>query len=188
MENKNAKLVFKAEFHPLLRIYLFFYVLFFLLISVIGIVVLPFWIFGLGMWAVNRYYRYLSCVLTERTVEFRKGYLFRMEKTILLEKIQDVTLREGPVLRALGLCRLDLETAGRSGNDTGAEAKLVGIVDARDFRDRILKQRDRLLTGEEEDLPVPEKKEKNLLKILGEIRDSVQKIEEIINIEKAKSG
>ena len=178
MQNETEKVIFKAEFHPLLKVYLFLYVLFLLFVTVIGILAIPFWIIGLGIWTVNRYFKHLSCVLTEQTLEFRKGYLFRMEKTVLLEKIQDVTLREGPLLRALGLCRLDVETAGRSGSDNGPEAKLIGIVDARGFRDRILTQRDQLLTGKKEDIQLSDIKEKNLLKVLVEIRDSVQKIEE----------
>jgi membrane protein YdbS with pleckstrin-like domain len=52
-----------------------------------------------------------------------------------------VALKEGPLLRRLGLSTLRVETAGQS-SQPGAEVNLTGIVDVHDFRDRVLMQRD----------------------------------------------
>ncbi len=85
-----------------------------LVATVIGIAAVPFWVLGLGQWRSRRYFESLSCVLTERTLEFGKGFFFRVEKTVPLDRIQDLTVKEGPLLRAFGLCTLRVETAGQS--------------------------------------------------------------------------
>lgn len=70
--------------------------------------------------------------------------MFREEKSIPLDKITDLTLKHGPVLRALGLVTLHIETAGQSTQAGAADAKLTGVVEARRFRDSVLEQRDRV--------------------------------------------
>jgi len=144
MENNSEKILFKAEFHPALKTYIFFYVLWLLFVSIIGIVVIPFWLLGLGAFLSQRYFSHLECVLTEKTLEYRKGYFFRVEKTVLLDKITDLTLKEGPLLRAFGLAMLIVETAGQSNPESVGDAKLIGIIEAREFRQKVLKQRDKI--------------------------------------------
>ncbi len=82
----------------------------------------------------------MSATLTERKLVVKRGIFFKVEKSIPLEKITDVGMEEGPIMRALGLQRLSFETAGQSG--AGALVSMVGIVDAADFREAILKQKD----------------------------------------------
>src|SRR5690606_6024645 len=73
----------------------------------------------------------------------RRGVFFRNEMSIPLDKIQDISLREGPLLRYLGLAKLRIETAGQNVSASGtSEADLVGLLDVREVRDRILAQRD----------------------------------------------
>jgi hypothetical protein len=72
-----------------------------------------------------------------------------------------------------------VETAGRSGAENGAEAKLVGIIEAREFRDMVLKQRDVLMEGlKEKSLSSKENKQvtEDTLYLLTEIRDLLKKI------------
>ena len=144
MNNEQKKIVMEAEFHPVIKTYLFIYVIFFLVATVFGILLIPFWLLGLGTFATKKYYDNLKCLLTERTLEFRKGYLFRVEKTIPLDKIQDLTLREGPLLRMFGICILSIETAGQANPQGTSDAKLIGIRRARKFREKVLEQRDNL--------------------------------------------
>ena len=66
-----------------------------------------------------------------------------VEKTIPLENIQDVTFIEGPILRYFHLSTLKFETAG-SGAGQANDMHLTGIIDAHDFRNRILDARDAL--------------------------------------------
>src|SRR5690606_21290621 len=115
-----------------------------LIFSIIAIPLLPFWAF-IGPWWVRRHFAALGCVLTARSVVVRKGVFFRKEVAIPLDKIQDVSLRDGPILRRFGLVSLRIETAGQSTTATGtSEADLVGLTDARDFREQTLALRDRI--------------------------------------------
>ena len=136
--------VFKAEFHPLVRAYLFLYAIVMMFASVVGIVLIPVWILGLGQWWSGRYYRRLECVLRPRELFFRRGLLIHSQSTIPLDRITDLTVTEGPLLRALGLSNLRVETPGTSGQGRAGGITLIGIVNTPEFRDRVLAQRDLL--------------------------------------------
>ena len=148
MTNGRDKVLYRAEFDERWKTYWFFQILIAFLITVIGIPLIPFWILGWGLWYTRRAFDSLHCDLGERSLMVGQGVYFRVEKTIPLDKIQDLTLREGPLLKAFGLLQLQIETAGQSGAQTASEAKLVGIKNAREFRDRVLDQRDALATGQ----------------------------------------
>ncbi len=175
----NDTIVQKATFNELIKSYLYWYGAFILLISVIGIVLLPIWLFGVGQWWSQHYFDKLTCDLTERSLHFKKGILVQVEKTIPLENIQDITFIEGPVLRRFKLCVLRLETAGQSIKG-GGEMDLIGIIDAPNFRQKVLQQRQYLM----------DKKQSNSGEnvenqtILIEIRDSLKQIAQILSKQK----
>lgn len=153
-----------------LRIYLFCYCTAVIAATVVGIVVLPVWLV-IGPYWVKRYHAALRCEVTDRNVVIGKGLLFRRELTIPLDKIQDISIREGPLLSAFGLLQLRIETAGQSSSPGGkSDANLVGLIDARTLRDRILDQRDALATPE----PAPVDSDRQLL---IDIRDALLRIE-----------
>ncbi len=115
-----------------------------LLASVIGIVLIPIW-FLIGIPITRTYLDRMSCTLTDKSLVVRKGLLNRIEKTVPLEKITDLALKQGPIMRAMGLHTLTIETAGGSGGTAGgALVGLTGIVDCIEFRNEVLGQRDRL--------------------------------------------
>ena len=66
---------------------------------------------------MDRYLDRLSCTLTERTLEIRKGLLNRVESTVPLEKITDLQMFQGPIMRMLGLHGFRLETAQPSDDE-----------------------------------------------------------------------
>ncbi len=144
MAQPSNTLLVKASFNTLVKPYMVLYISFFLVISFIGVLFLPFWLLGIGQWWSRHYYERLECELYERSIRFKKGILVQVEKTIPLENIQDVTFVEGPILRYFHLCILKFETAGQSAGQAH-DMQLVGIVEAPGFRDRILQQRDKLL-------------------------------------------
>ena len=112
-----------------------------LVASIIGIVALPIAI-PLAFWYWGRYYGHLRVVLTTRELKVNRGVLVREEKSIPLEKITDLAIIEGPVMRWMGLKGIKVETAGQS--STGALVSIVGIDDTEAFRDMVLDQRDRI--------------------------------------------
>lgn len=97
---------------------------------------------------VDKYLDRLSCELTSKTVEVRKGLLNRVESTVPLEKITDVQYYQGPLMRWLGLEGFRVETAGQSAGATGYLVNMIGIKDTRGFRQAVLAQRDALAAGD----------------------------------------
>ena len=178
----QANSIVEARFSPKLKVYFWISGALILIATVAGILLLPFWVFVGGWWA-SRYHASLSCRLTERSVVIGKGVFFRQELTIPLDKIQDVSIHEGPLLSALGLLRLRLETAGQRSAATGqSEADLVGVMDGRAMRDRILEQRDRLAErGFAAPVQVAGEAGTGEQAVLGEIRDALLRIEARLN-------
>jgi len=130
-----------ARFNPKVRWYWLLSVTAFFVISVVGIPLIPiYWL--IGLFITQRYLDRLTCVLTPRALRVTRGLLVREEKTIPLDKITDVGLVEGPIMRWLDLQALSIETAGQTGRAGGALVRLTGIEDARAFRDRVLEARD----------------------------------------------
>jgi len=150
-----------------------------LLVCIVTIPLLPFW-FLFGMMITRKYLERMSCTLTEKTLIFRKGIFNRIEKTIPLEKITDLGMKQGPIMRALDLHALSVETAGSSGSDTGsALISLIGIKDTIGFRNQVLAQRDLLISGE-----VQEQSHRPSISgdagVLDDIRDTLHRIEDAI--------
>ena len=132
-----------ARFNPLIKPYLVITIGAVMVSTIFGIPLAIIWFLGVGRWWAQHYFDKLECQLSDRTLRFRKGILVQVEKTIPLENIQDVTFVEGPILRRFNLSTLRFETAGQ-GSGNGNEMRLTGIIDAHDFRSRILEARDRL--------------------------------------------
>ena len=155
----------------------------YLAISLVGILLIPFWLI-VSYWYGAEYLRRVSARLTDQAVEIRIGVLFRKESTIPLNRITDVRLHDGPVMRHYGLRGLKIETAGMSGESASSEGNLVGIVDAEGFRNAVLAQRQRVIDAESgrsqqstvvQVTPVEDKVSSG--ETLAEIRDILARIE-----------
>jgi len=72
----------------------------------------------------------------------------KTEKNVPLDRITDLGLVQGPIMRLFDIEALSVETAGQS--SPGALVTLAGIRDGREFRDAVLRQRD-LVVGSHED-------------------------------------
>lgn len=137
---RNEKVLLEAKFEEKLIRYWMLSTQLALFFSIVGIPVMLIWIV-IG-WSFHRkQFERLSAKLTDRSLEIRRGYIFRMEKNVPLDRIQDLTMTEGPLLRWLGIARLHVETAGQNVGGGGG-AHLVGVIDAPAFRDAVLDQRD----------------------------------------------
>jgi putative membrane protein len=137
----ETTIIREATFNPKFKKYIFFIVLFYLFVSGIGIVVIPFWICGLGQWLSNKYFHTLSCKLTNKQLLFSKGMVFKIEKTIPLENIQDLSFFGGPFLRGLGLTFIRVETAG-GGQGNQHMMSIPGVDHAEELKVMILAQRE----------------------------------------------
>ncbi|TVR16709.1 MAG: PH domain-containing protein [Balneolaceae bacterium] len=183
MENPTkphrAHQLIEAKFDPRLKIYTFWGTTIFLIITIIGIVLLPFWLI-FGNIYINRHFNSLFCELTTRALHFKKGVWFQTERTIPLDKIQDLTFKEGPVLRYFGLSYLKVETAGQSVQG-GADMSLTGIIDARKFREMVLDQRDKITDKAGNSSPAIQSEENNLIPLLNEIHKTLKSIEQKVD-------
>jgi putative membrane protein len=93
---------------------------------------------------VDRYLANMACTLTDRTLDIKKGIWNKTESTIPLEKITDLQMFQGPIMRYFDLHGFKVETAGQSGGTGGSLVNMIGIVDTKGFRKAVLAQRDRL--------------------------------------------
>jgi putative membrane protein len=142
MENVMIR---EGTFNPAVRTYIFLVVLFFLIISIIGWLVIPFWLCGLGQWLSKKFYHTLKCQLNSKTLKFSKGLILRVEKTIPLENIQDLSFVGGPILRAFGLTMIKVETAGGGGAHHSNAMSMIGLDDSEAFKNLILDQREKAI-------------------------------------------
>ncbi len=145
-------------------------------------------VWAISKWYYSLYFQKLSCVLTARKLKIGKGLLFRTEKAIPLDKITDMQMNQGPLMRYLDLESMKVETAGNAGSAGGALVSLVGIKDSREFREAVLTQRDRVVGSQDlEDradaaAPAPQDpaaiaSPPETLAVLTEIRDTLARIE-----------
>ena len=149
MTSSRDAVLLEAEFDQRVMGYGRLAVSLLLVITVVGIPLIPFWL----IWSVSylpRAYDRFSAKLTPTSLELTRGVYFRSDSTIPLDRITDVRLHDDPLMRMSGIQGLKVETAGQSGT-TGAEGSLIGVVDAPAFRDAVLRQREIL-----QDVGVPQ--------------------------------
>lgn len=142
----------------------------------------------------GRYLANLHCTLTERTLDIKKGVWNKKESTIPLEKITDLQLFQGPIMRHFGLYGFKVETAGQTSEPGGALVNLIGIVDTKGFRKAVLDQRDRMHSGAGSVSAIPSTRvpatvigDPQTAQLLTEIRDSLQRIEQSVAAETKQS-
>ncbi|MEE2681738.1 MAG: PH domain-containing protein [Planctomycetota bacterium] len=116
-----------------------------------------------------------ECILTNRSLNVKKGVFNKIEKTVPLEKITDLQMAQGPIMRMFDLHRISVETAGTSG--PGSLISLIGIKDTESFRRDVLEQRDRNSAQ-----PAPGESGASALdeSVLVEIRDSLARTEGLL--------
>ena len=170
-----AKTLLEASFNPKIKSYLLWYGVLMCVVMIFTIPFIPLWLI-FASYFVNKYFERLHCELTTRSLKFNKGYIFRTEKTIPLDKIQDLTFKEGPLLKAFGLSILQIETAGSSAS-ASADLSLIGIVNASQFRDKVLDQRDVVTENTSSSSAPSSDNSEDLLEVLKDIRASLERIE-----------
>ncbi len=169
---REENILASAEFDSRLPTYFLLQALFTLLVLFFTIPLIPVWAI-IGMAVHKKQYESLGCDLTERSLNIRRGFMFKVQKNIPLDKITDLAVNEGPVLRYFGLCSLKIETAGGGQGDSMGQAALPGVVAALEFRDKVLDQRD-LVTG---GAPAPAPTAQSDDGVMVDIRDTLRRIE-----------
>lgn len=176
---KENKVIKDASFSPKVKTYIFIVVLFYLIISFIGIVLVPFWLLGLGRWLSNKFFLTLKCQLTTKHLKFSKGIILHIEKTIPLENIQDLSFIGGPILRAYGLTMIKVETAGGGGANQSNMMSMIGIENAEEFKNLILTKREEVMREKHPTITV-EGNKNTTDNILLDIRNELLQIKQIL--------
>ncbi len=179
MSKKTARSqqLLEAKFEPRIKTYIHVIVILTMILTVAGILLIPVWLIA-GRYYINKYFENLYCELTTRALHFKKGVLFTTERTIPLDKIQDLTFKEGPLLRYFGLSSLMIETAGNSSANM-TDMKLLGIIDAAHFRQKVIEQRDEITFNRQgSDDDQTSTKDHPLIPLLREISDTLKRIED----------
>ncbi|WP_428612151.1 PH domain-containing protein [Shewanella sp.] len=131
----------EARFSPKLGLYWLTSGAVLLGVTVVGIPLLMLW-FPLGLLVTNRYIANMSAELTTKKLIVRKGILTRTENTVPLDKITDMAMIQGPLMRLFGIHKLTIETAGQSG--AGALISLTGVEEVAEFRAAVMAQKSAL--------------------------------------------
>ncbi|MEZ9819414.1 PH domain-containing protein [Shewanella sp. 10N.286.45.A1] len=173
MQQSRETSIKKAEFVSNLGQYWLTPFSILLALSIVGLPLLLLWL-PIGHIFTKRYIANMSTELTDKKLIVRKGVFTRTENTVPLDKITDMALIQGPLMRMFKLHKLTIETAGQSG--TGALLNLTGIVDAADFRSQVLAQKEKL--SQLETSPVQdENNDTSVVSLLQEISDTLKRIE-----------
>ena len=163
--------IMAVEFDKKIIVYWWMVSNFSLLITFVGIILMPIWI-PLGWFVHKKQYDHMSGALTDRSINMRMGWLFKKQQNIPLDKLTDVSIHEGPILNAFGVVRMQFETAG------AAPFILTGVKNANQFRDLVLQQRDSLVSAPQQSAPSNDTND-----VLVEIRDILKQISENISNE-----
>ena len=112
MSDQDDPVLLTGTFNPKLKTYWMIQAVIILTITITGIpllvlvpILIPF---------MRKRFNALSCEMTEKFLKVKKGVLVRSEKNVPLEQITDLGIVEGPIMRALGIKQLSVETAGQS--------------------------------------------------------------------------
>ncbi len=163
--------IMAVEFDKKIIVYWWMVSNFSLLITFVGIILMPIWI-PLGWFVHKKQYDHMSGALTDRSINMRMGWIFKKQQNIPLDKLTDVSIHEGPILNAFGVVRMQFETAG------AAPFILTGVKNANQFRDLVLQQRDSLVSAPQQSAPSNDTND-----VLVEIRDILKQISENISNE-----
>lgn len=176
----NNETISTATFNPKVKTYIFLVVLFYLLVSFVGWLIVPFWLFGLGQWLSNKFFLTLKCELTQKQLKFSKGLILHIEKTIPLENIQDLSFIGGPLLRWFGLTLIRVETAGGGGAHGTNMMSIPGINDAENFKMMILNQREKVIKEKSQGYSSAPSTNVSSDKILLDIKNELTEIKNIL--------
>jgi len=107
----------------------------------LGLVVAVVHAFTLGPWLSTEQAQRLRYWLDGSTLRVDQGVFFLKRKAIPLDRVTDVILTQGPLMRWCDIWSVNIQTAG-----TGQgipEATLYGLTSAAEVRDLLLEARDR---------------------------------------------
>ncbi|MFH1716010.1 MAG: PH domain-containing protein [Planctomycetota bacterium] len=102
--------------------------------------------FTLGPWLSAKQAQALSYWLDGGTLRVDQGVFFLKRKAVPLDRVTDVVLAQGPLMRLCGIWELRVQTAGTG--QAIPEATLYGVAEPEKVRDTLLTARDKAVSRE----------------------------------------
>ena len=125
-----------VEIDDKVKQYLFWTVMWVSAVTVVGIPLLPIIAIIYWAWYAPRYREFHTLELTETGVTSKRGVVFRSQTNVPLDRITDVAVHQGPLMRTFGVYKVTVESAGQT--QLQGAANIIGVVDPYDFRDAVL--------------------------------------------------
>jgi len=95
----------------------------------------------LGPWLSKKQSQALAYRLDGETLRVDQGVFFLKRKAVPLDRVTDIVLAQGPVMRQCGIWALRVQTAGTG--KASPEASLYGVTEPEEVRDLLLAARDK---------------------------------------------
>ena len=93
---------------------------------------------GLGLlWSVL-YYESVVYLLNKTEMTWKRGVWFRTTGIVPYNRITNIDIVQGPIMRLFHISNLKIQTAGSSANTTASEITLIGITDPEPLRALIM--------------------------------------------------
>ena len=109
----------------------------FTILIVIGLSVLGVCVVFACIWA-PLYYKSVVYHLNDTEMTWKRGVFFRKTGIVPYNRITNVDIVQGPVMRLFGISHLKIETAGGGASKNSAEIQLEGISDPEPLRQLIM--------------------------------------------------
>lgn len=116
-------------------------------VEVFGVIAVA-WRFLVGWLLVRLDFELRWYMLSDRAIRIREGITTIREKTIALANIQNISIKQGPLQRFLGIADVEVKTAGGGGESSNAHQKgnvgeplhvayFRGVANAAEIRDLV---------------------------------------------------
>ncbi len=174
--------VVKAELASNTTNYIFVWVMFICTICVVSIPLIPIVAIVYFAWYRPRYMHFHSLTLTEQTVEVKRGVVFRTQTSIPLDRVTDVSVNQGPLMRFFDIYSITVESAGQT--QLQGSANMLGVIDPYGFRSAVMRNAElykRPTVGDAASQAVPAMPDDDMAEaqssLLREIRDILVRME-----------
>ncbi|MDR0767370.1 MAG: PH domain-containing protein [Methanosarcinales archaeon] len=98
--------------------------LIFILLAIVAVVYL---------W-VQRYYKSIIYHLNDTEMTWKRGVFFRRTGIVPYNRITDINITQGPLMRLFKISNLQIQTAGSAVNKSGSDISIIGVEDAEPLR------------------------------------------------------
>ena len=102
------------------------------ILAILFIVILLILVFAVYFW-VHRYYNSTVYHLNDTEMTWKRGVLFRKTGVVPYNRITNIDIIQGPVMRLFKISNLQIQTAGSSGAKVG-DISIIGVEDAEPLR------------------------------------------------------